>query len=154
QRTIELLETVPDTLQEAGAALARGAKSVADRLGGELPAAVDALATPDDHILGLTFHSMAAIRFGDHVAEISAAPSSPEVRPLTAVSLGFDAAFSAQRDAVVAFSRDNGAESQLRAQLCVALATMPVEDASVLWREAASAHQPVARLMIPPQDAY
>jgi hypothetical protein len=31
---------------------------------------------------------------------------------------------------------------------------MPVEDASVLWPETASPHQPVARIVIPPQEAY
>jgi hypothetical protein len=154
QRTLELLETVPDTLQEAGAALARGAKSVMDAVGVDAPAAVDALATPNDHILGLTFHSMAAIRFGDHVAKFSVGPSSPEARALTGVSLGYDAAFSAQRDAVVGFFQRQGAEYQFYAQLCTDLATMPVEDASVLWPEAASPHQPVARIVIPPQEAY
>lgn len=154
QHTLELLETVPDTLQEAGAALARGAKSVMDAVGGHTPAAVDALATPNDHILGLTFHSMAAIRFGDHVAKVSVGPRSPEVKALTGVSLGYDAAYSAQRDAVVAFFQRQGAEFELRAQLCTDLATMPVEDASVLWPEAASPHQRVARIVVPPQDAY
>ena len=31
---------------------------------------------------------------------------------------------------------------------------MPVEDASVLWPDDISPHQPVATLRLPPQDAY
>lgn len=38
--------------------------------------------------------------------------------------------------------------------LCTDLERMPVEDASVKWPEEASPHQPVARLVLPPQDAY
>ncbi len=154
QKTIELLETVPDSVQEAGLALVRGAKGLLGMVGVETPAAVDALAAPNDHILGLTFHSMAAIRYGEHVAKVSVGPKSPEVQALTGVSLGYDASFSAQRDAVVAHFARQGAEYQFYVQLCTDPAKMPIEDASVLWPEALSPHQPVARIVIPPQDAY
>jgi hypothetical protein len=39
-------------------------------------------------------------------------------------------------------------------QLCTDLEAMPVENASVPWPEQLSAHQPVARIIIPPQEAY
>ena len=58
------------------------------------------------------------------------------------------------RDLVVEHFRDQGAEYQLRAQLCADLDKMPVEDAAVLWPEELSPHQPIATLRIPPQDAY
>jgi len=39
---------------------------------------------PNVHVLGETFHSMAAIRYGDFIAKLSAAPLSESVRALTA----------------------------------------------------------------------
>ena len=56
--------------------------------------------------------------------------------------------------AVAEHFRDQGAEYQLRAQLCADLENMPVEDAAVLWPDNLSPHQPIATLRIPPQDAY
>lgn len=41
----------------------------------------------------------------------------------------------------------------IRVQLCTNLDTMPVEDASVQWPEDESPYQPVARLVLPRQDA-
>ena len=51
-------------------------------------------------------------------------------------------------------SAHHSAEYELRAQLCTDLATMPVEDASVLWPDAQSTHQRIAKITFPVQDAY
>jgi hypothetical protein len=107
---------------------------------------------PYYHILGETFHSMAALRFGSYVAELSAAPLSESVRSLTGVPV--PDTDSALRDLVVDFFRNNAAEYELRAQLLTDLKQMPVEDASVLWLESLSPHQPIAKLMFPAQDPY
>jgi hypothetical protein len=154
QHALQQLDGVPDALQEAAAALARGAQTVFDAVGVKAPLLVTGQSIPNDHILGETFHSMAAIRFGDHVAKISAAPDSPEVRALTGVAVDPGEGYSVLRDMVVEFFRRQGAEYRLRAQLCTDLSTMPVEDASVVWPEQASPHQPIARLVIPRQEAY
>jgi len=154
QHTLQQLDGVSDTLQAAAAALARGAQTVFDAVGVKAPLVVTGQSIPNDHILGETFHSMAAIRFGDHVAKISAAPDSPQVRALTGVAVDAHEGYSVLRDLVVDFFRRQGAEYRLRAQLCTDLSTMPVEDASVVWPEEASPHQPIARLVIPPQEAY
>jgi hypothetical protein len=152
QSTLERLDGIPDPLQEASAALARGAKAVLDALHVQAPPIVEAQALPNHHILGETFHSMAAMRFGDHVAKISAAPASPEVQALTGKPIDPDD--SGLRDLVVDFFRRQGAEYRLRAQLCTELSAMPVEDASVVWLEDLSPQQPIARLIIPQQEAY
>jgi hypothetical protein len=107
---------------------------------------------PYYHILGETFHSMAALRFGSYVAKLSAAPLSESVRSLTGVPV--PDTDSALRDLVVDFFRNNAAEYELRAQLLTDLKQMPVEDASVLWLESLSPHQPIAKLMFPAQDPY
>ena len=96
---------------------------------------------------------MAALRFGDHVAKISAAPLSANVRALAGKEVG-PVDDGTMRNLVVEHFRTAGAEYQLRAQLCTDLAAMPVEDASVLWPDDLSPHQPIATLRFPPQDAY
>ncbi|MGW2860189.1 hypothetical protein [Streptomyces sp. NPDC001205] len=61
---------------------------------------------------------------------------------------------SALRDLVVNFFAHDSAEYDIRAQLCTDIARMPIEDASVLWPEELSAHELVAVLHLPAQDAY
>jgi hypothetical protein len=140
-------------LQIAGLA-ARTAARVLTRAGRPIPPSVETLAAANNHILGETFHSMAALRFGDYVAKISAAPLTPNVRALTGTPVEKKAGESALRDLVVDFFADNDAEYELRAQLCTDLDTMPVEDASVLWPAHLSPHQVVATIHLPAQDAY
>jgi hypothetical protein len=130
-----------------------GARVLA-RLGIPLPQAVEILATPNHHILGETFHSMAALRYGDHVAKISAAPLSEDVRALTGRPVGRRAGDSALRDLVADFFARHSAEYELRAQLCVDVDRMPIEDASVRWPEELSPHHRVAVLHLPAQDPY
>jgi hypothetical protein len=57
------------------------------------------------------------------------------------------------RDAVTAHFAHAGATYELTAQLCVDLARMPVEDASVAWPDDLSPHRPIATLHFAPQDA-
>jgi hypothetical protein len=152
----QLLEKHADDSEaalRAVAALARGAAAVLDLTGVETPT-LDALATPNHHILGETFHSMAAVRFGDYVAKISATPLSPSVRDCTGKTYDASQAPSVVRDQVVEFFNGQGAEYELRAQLCNDRDLMPVEDASIVWPEDRSPHQPIAKITLPPQDVY
>jgi hypothetical protein len=58
------------------------------------------------------------------------------------------------REAVTEFFRRNGAEWELRVQLCTDLKAMPVEDASVRWPEERSPYVPVARITALSQVAW
>ncbi|HEX6353354.1 catalase family protein [Actinophytocola sp.] len=153
----KLLEQLPrqrdQQLQLAGLG-ARVAARVLARAGRPISPKIETLAAANNHILGETFHSMAALRYGEHVAKISAAPSSSNVRLLTGQPVGRKAGESALRDLVVDFFAGNDAEYDLRAQLCVDIDKMPVEDASVLWPEELSPHEVVATVHLPAQDAY
>jgi hypothetical protein len=152
----QLLEKYADNselAQRAVAALARGAAALLDLAGVDTPT-LDALASPNHHILGETFHSMAAIRFGDFVAKISAAPLSKSVRDFTGTTYDASHAPSVVRDQIAEFFATHGAEYELRAQLCTDLNTMPVEDASIIWPEDDSPHQPIAKITLLPQNAY
>jgi hypothetical protein len=118
-----------------------------------LPASLRAVAAvPYSHILGATFHSMAALRFGSYVAKLSVAPLSNSVRSLAGTPI--PDGDSALRDLIVDFFRKDSAEYELRAQLLTDLRQMPIEDASVPWPEDLSPHQPIAKLTFPAQDPY
>ena len=156
RQLIGLLEKNADNpafLQRAMAGVARGVEAAVEAVGIEPGATLRGLARDNDHLLGETYHSMAAVRFGDYIAKISAAPLSDNVRALTGKDVG-TVGDSTMRDLVVEHFRNEGAEYQLRAQLCRDIDKMPVEDAAVLWPEGLSPHQPVATLRIPKQDAY
>ena len=133
---------------------ARVAASLLSRLGRPLSPAIETLAAANNHILGETFYSMAALRYGDFVAKIRATPRSDNVRALTGQPVGKRAGESALRDLVVDFFAGNGAEFNLQAQLCADIDRMPIEDASVRWPEDLSPFQTVAVLHLPAQDAY
>jgi hypothetical protein len=152
-----LLERQPrqsdQQLQLAGLGARIGAR-VLGRLGRPLSPTIETLSAANHHILGENFHSMPAIRYGEYVAKISAAPRSENVRALAGQPVRRQAGESALRDLVVDFFARNSAEFELRAQLCVDVDRMPVEDASVLWPEELSPHEVVAVLHLPAQDPY
>lgn len=153
QSVLDMQETAPEEAQRAMAALARGTHKVLDFLGLQNPL-VESIAMPNEHLLGQTYHTMAAIRYGAYMAKLSAAPLSAEVKTLEGQVVDATKNPSIHRDLLVDFFREHGAEYVLRAQLCADLEKMPVEDASVLWEEDLSPHQPIARIVIPAQDAY
>ncbi|MFM0159174.1 catalase family protein [Paraburkholderia sediminicola] len=148
QDFLERAEHDPDGMAGAAAKLKRTPDPKLETMLREV------LRANSNHILGETFYSMAAVRFGEYVAKISAAPASDEVRALTGTPVGTHQRPSAFRDLVVDFFRQHGAEYHLRAQLCTDLTRMPIEDAAVVWDERVSAHQTIARIVIPRQEAY
>lgn len=121
--------------------------------GREAPIFVSALGDPGYNILGETFHSMAAIRFGDYIAKISAAPAPGSPALMGLVEKPVPSHHNALRDSVVEFFENNDAEYTLRAQLCTDLEKTPVEDASKEWREEDSPYQTIARIILPRQAA-
>lgn len=153
QKIIAMQDDAPESAQKAMGLLAQGGKKALELLGIHNPL-VDGLAPPNEHLLGQTYHSMAALRYGDYIAKISAAPASSELKALIGQSIDTKDKPSAQRDALVEFFAKQGGEYELRAQLCTDLEKMPVEDGSVLWEESLSPQQVIAKIIIPAQDAY
>ncbi|WP_213807444.1 catalase family protein [Granulicella sp. dw_53] len=149
----EKLGQKPPVVQEVLESATRGSNKVLHFLGIDNPV-VDSLALRNEHILGKTFSSLAAIRYGDYVAKICVAPLSREVQALTGKPVEAADGPSFYRDQVVAFFQESSAEYEVRAQLCTDLERMPVENASIPWPEDESPYLPVARIVIPKQDAY
>ncbi|HBZ07014.1 catalase family protein [Massilia haematophila] len=155
KQMLALLEAnahAPDTFQRLVAGTARGAKELVQALGLEPGATLEGLARDNHHPLGETYHTQAAIRFGDYIAKLALAPKSAEVRALAGQPLR-EVHDACMRDAVSAFFAEQGAEYELSAQLCVDLAAMPVEDAAIPWSEARSPHRPIATLRFPAQPS-
>ncbi|WP_375786987.1 catalase family protein [Bradyrhizobium sp. Pha-3] len=109
---------------------------------------------PATHILGETFYSQAALRFGDFVAKIAVAPASAELVALTQAPLNVSGVPNGLREAVVSFFRTNGGIWEVRAQLCTDLALMPVENATIAWPEEMSPYRRVARITVKPQSTW
>jgi hypothetical protein len=143
----------PDVALQATGALARTVARILKAIHVAPPTPIELLGGPNNHILGETFHSMGALRYGDYIAKLSVAPLSESVYALTGRHVEGRCGNDALRDMVVDFFASNSAEYELRAQLCTDLVTMPVEDASVLWPDTSS-HQRIAKITFPPQDAY
>jgi hypothetical protein len=151
QRSFELQPFLPDIALRGAGLLARGIKRLCDSAGVATPMALQGIAEAGNNILGETFHSEAAIRYGAHIARIRAVPVSEPLRKLTGTPVDSDD--DALLNFVVGYFQNNTAEYELRVQLGTDLRRTPVEDASVEWPEDVSLPQPVGRITLPRQGA-
>ncbi len=140
----KLLSAVMRQLQRILVATTGQANSTVATLGGH----------PETHILGETFYSQAALRYGDFIAKIAVAPISPELAALTQAPLNVNGKPNGLREAVIAFFKTHGGEWEVRAQLCADLALMPIENAAVVWPEEKSPFRPIGRIRVQPQTGW
>jgi len=143
----------PEEAQELLTSALRAVNSVTEKVGIEVYPTALGITLPESHILGETYYTTAALRYGDYIAKISAVPVSESLQPLVGKTVDTSDP-SALRDRVVEFFRQHSAEYELRAQLCTNLEKMPVEDASIQWPEDESPYQAIAKITIPVQEAY
>ena len=152
-RGLELATPAPEALKRAVSGVARAGEAVVEALGGSSPT-LDFFGHPKRNPLADTYYSQAALRYGDHVAKIAAFPASPDLLALVDQTVDTGKDPDAFRAAVVEYLRTRDAEFELRVQLCTDLERMPVEDASAAWPEDESPYVPVARLLLPMQNAH
>jgi hypothetical protein len=143
----------PEPVQVATGVALRAANSLLRKVGVDRTGGPAGQAMPHTHILGETFWSQGALRYGDHVAKVSAAPVSANLTELTGQRVPVTDA-SALRDLVSDFFTGQRATWELRAQLATDLETTPVEDASVQWPEDVTPYRTVATLTADVQDSY
>ena len=141
-------------LKKVLSAALRGLETAVEAVGGESGTLKSMGGHPETHILGETFYSQAAIRYGDYIAKVAVAPISPELIALTNAPLNVNGKPDGLRDAVRNFFQTNTGTWELRAQLCTDLEAMPVEDPSKLWPEDKSPYVTVGRITAKPQDAW
>lgn len=156
-KRFKLLAATADTGQawkKAFSAAMRGVESVVESVGGKSPTLRSLGGHPMTHILGETYYTQVPLLYGPYMAKMSIAPVSPELRALAGAPLDVTGKPNGLREAVVDFFGANGAEWELRVQLCTDLGAMPIEDASVRWPEDQSPYVAVARITVPPQAAW
>lgn len=142
------------TLKKALSAMMRGAEKIIETFGGESASIKSMGGHPETNILGETFFSQVPILFGPYMAKVSVAPVSPELIALTDVSVDLKGKPNGLREAVTDFFAVNGAQWELRIQLCTDLKEMPIENAAVVWPEEQSAYIAVARIIVKPQVTW
>lgn len=156
--TLKLLAKTTDRaegLKKVASAALRGVQSaVVATTGSPSPTLATLGGQPETHLLGDSFYSQVPLRFGDHIAKIALVPVSPDLTALTDKPLDDTSAPNAIREAVLAHFRTHGGTWELRAQLCLNLDDMPVEDASVVWPETASPYRTIATLTAAPQASW
>ncbi len=150
---LEKATPLPQTAKQAVSAVSRAANAAVQAMGGDSPT-FGFFGHTKRNPLADAYFSQAAIRYGDYVAKVGVFPVSPDLVAMVDQTLDTGADPDAFRAAVVTHMQAHGAEFELRVQLCTSTDTMPVEDASVSWPEDASPYVAVARLVLPPQDAY
>jgi catalase len=156
-KSLKLLAKTTDTSQgwkKVFSAVARGAETVIEAVGGESGTLKGLGGHPMTNILGETFYTVVPVRFGDYVAKLSIAPVSASLKALKDAKLDLKEHPDGLREAVNAFFAQQGAEWEIRVQLCTDLETMPIEDATVVWPEEQSPYVTIARIMVPAQTGW
>ena len=149
----KVVVNAPEEAQQLLTKVLRTVNTLTEKVGLELYPTALGVTKPETHILGETYYSAAALRYGDYIAKLNAVPVSPSLQALIGKHIKTDAP-SILRDLVVSFFREQVAEYELRAQLCTNLERMPVEDASIQWSEDESQYQPIAKVTISAQEAF
>ena len=152
-RRIEAASGGRETLKTAVSATARALNAAAKAVTGDDVPRLDFFGHAPLHPLAESYHSQAAIRYGDHVAKVALFPVAAEQRARSGETLDPAADPDAFRNATAAYFRDHDAVFELRVQLCTDLDSMPIEDASVRWPEQHSPYVAVATLTLPRQEA-
>jgi catalase len=132
----------------------RGTEKLLESVGGQSSTLMTLGGYPEVHILGDDFFSQTPYLYGDYMAKFSVKPSSEGLRHLAKAPLDLKGKPDGIREAVVDYFRSNAGVWELQVQVCTDLDAMPIEDASTAWPEDRSPYQPVARITIPPQDAW
>lgn len=156
QQGLEKQADSGELFQEIAQKAAVGVQNVLAAVG--LADHTNELSAPGPHILGDTYFSMAALRFGAYVAKINVKPLSENIKELSGKKIDKDIIESDEHafltKIISDFFQSGTAEYELGAQLCNDLDIMPVEDGSVQWPEDKSPYQPVAKLTFLPQQTF
>ena len=104
------------------------------------------------NLLLSTYWTMGAVRHGEYVAKVRAAPAKESAEKVVHRLLDPTSAPEIFRPALVAELKERPYEFDLQVQLCVDLEKMPVEDVTVEWPEQLSPFVTVAKVRLPQQD--
>ena len=148
----EMAMPLPEGVKQAVSMTSRGMNAAFNAVGLN-SANLDFYGHPFNHPLGEAYYSQCPFRYGDYIAKLRVRPDMPRLHDLLRASLT-PADEDGLRTAIVEYFRGNPAEYEVGIQLCTDLERMPVENAHAEWPEDESPYRPVARLTLPPQDAF
>jgi len=149
---VEASTPMPEGVKSAVSTVSRAANAVLNAVGLN-SANLDFFGHPKLHPLVETYYSQAAVRYGDYIAKLGVFPETAALRDMVEKTLDITDE-NGLRAAVVEWFATNSAEFTIKVQLCTDLKSMPVEDAHKIWPEDESPYLPVARLVLPRQDAF
>ena len=152
-KQLEFGTKAPESVKVAVSQTAKAANAAVETLTGKPSPLLDFFGHTPLHPLAESYHSQAALRYGDHVAKLAAFPVSQAQVDLAGQTLSTGDDPDTFRHALGEFLRGREAVFEIRVQLCTDLNAMPVEDASKEWDEGVSPYRTVARLVLPAQDA-
>ena len=155
--SVKLLAATTDTGQgwkRALSAILRGAVRALEALGVEAGLLKALGGQPLTHPLGEVFYAQTPFRYGAHVARFALVPVAPSLTALRRAAVDLTGKPNGLRESVIEYFQQHDAEWELRVQLRTDDATMPLENAAVVWPEAKSPYVTVARVSVPRQPAW
>jgi hypothetical protein len=132
----------------------RGAERIVEAFGGKSATLISLGGQAPTHLLADIYYSQTPLLYGEYMAKIALVPVSAGLTRLADTELNLADGPDALRRAASEFFRAHRGEWELRVQLCTDLAAMPIEDASAVWSEELSPYIAVARIRVPPQQAW
>lgn len=148
----ELAPHLSDTTKGVVSDIARVTNAALMHLGANV-GQLDFFGHPHLHPLTEDYYSQAPFRFGEYICKFSVTPETAALR--AEIGKTFDPkGENALRTDVENYFRSNPAEFSFGVQLATDLEKMPIENTSVEWPEDLSPFQPVARIVLPAQEAY
>lgn len=143
---------LPEVVKAAVSSVAQAANAALHIVGANSPK-LDFMGHDQLHPLAESYYSQVPLRYGDYVAKMSVTPASPELRAMIDQQLELTDENGLRRLAV-AHCQAHGAAFDVNVQLAVDETRTPIEDAAVEWPEDVTPYRRVARLVLPPQDAF
>lgn len=110
--------------------------------------------TPNINPVAHIYYSQSAFRYGDYVAKFSLVPVASEQLAAGKRKVSRKDSPGVLRNWVREYYARTSGRYELRVQLCTNLKKMPIEDASVEWKEKSSPYRTVATIDIPPQETF
>ncbi|WVW86266.1 hypothetical protein I302_108308 [Kwoniella bestiolae CBS 10118] len=109
---------------------------------------------PNEYVVGSTFYSQSAFKFGPYACKFSLLPTHPSQGEYISTTIPKDASTTYHRDHLREYYSSSPTEYKLRAQFCSDLSNQPVENASVEWKESTAPWYDLATLRFEPQDTF
>jgi len=156
-KNLKLLASTTDRIEHTKEVLSgalRTAEKLIEKTGKQSALLKTMGGEPETDILGESFFTQLALRYGTYIAKLALVPVSANLLSRKGKELPIGEDDNAIRTAVRQFFESQSGEWELRVQLCSDIHTMPTEDATVQWDETVSPFIAVARITAAPQPAW